>query len=300
MKTNINIYFKHFLKELELTNKSKKTITMYQIIIRSFKNFLDDYEKQVNSENIKKIDILAFLEYKTNTLNKQGDFSNKSKKLYITVLKKFFTFINENFDEKLPISEVFNFKIQDPKRTPKGIEKEDLQKIKNYVNSLNLNKFEELRISTILKILMYSGCRCAELREITTDSFTSIDDELFNITVIGKGSKERNLYIPKHIITQELSMYKQLNIKYIAISKNKKRLDNSQIYRLLNTMFKLLNLDYSGVHIFRHTFAKTMLHNGTSINIVKELMGHSSIATTSIYTNPSKKDIENAYISKIN
>lgn len=299
MISNIDNYFKYYLKELELTNKSKNTITTYKTIMHSFKDFLNDYEKHVTEENLKKIDILTFLEYKTNTMNKQGDFSNKSKQLYITFLKSFFKFINENFDKNMEINEIFNFKIQNPKRTPKGIEAEDLEKIKNHLSTLDLTDFNNLRQSMLLKILIYSGCRCAELREITVDSFIDINDDLFNINVIGKGSKERSLYVPKQIIINELNMYKQLDIQYIAISKNKKRLDNSQIWRLLNTVFKTLGLNYSGVHIFRHTFAKTMLHKGTSINIVKELMGHSSITTTSIYTNPSKKDIEKAYTAQI-
>lgn len=297
MIQKIDNYFKYFLKELELTNKSKRTIKTYTNIMQSFKNFLKDYEKNITEENIKKIDILAFLEYKNNTMNKQGELSNKSKQLYITFLKMFFTFLNENFETNFKIKEIFNFKIHNPKRTPKGIAEEDLQKIKDYLDTLDIKIFDNLRRVMLLKVLIYTGCRCAELREITTDNFTKINNDLFNIKVIGKGSKERSLYIPIKIIQKELDEYKNLNLTYIAISQHKKRLDNSQIYKLLNTVFKKLNLNYSGVHIFRHTFAKTMLHNGLSINMVKELMGHASINTTSIYTNPAQNEIEKAYAS---
>lgn len=300
MINDIDNYLKYFLKELELTNKSKHTITAYTSVIKSFKDFLLQTEKEITYANIKKIDILTFLEYKNDTLQKQSEFTNTSKQMYVSTLKKFFTFINENFDTHLKITEIFNFKIKNPKRTPKGIDENDLQTIKNYISTLDLNDFMQLRQSTLLKILLYSGCRCSELREIKLTDFTLVNNDLYSINVIGKGSKERTLYITKDNIQQELNQYKKLNLDYLAISQHKKRLDNSQVYKILTTIFKKLNLKYSGVHIFRHTFAKTMLYNGVSINIVKELLGHSSITTTSIYTNPSKSDIENAYMTKIN
>lgn len=300
MISKLDKYFSYFLKELELTNKSINTITSYKTTINSFKAFLESYEKHITTSNIKKIDILAFLDYKNDMLEKQSELKNSSKQLYITHLKTFFTFINENFETEINIKEIFNFKIQNPKRTPKGIEEEDMVKVKNYLNTLNIDNFLDLRRSMILKILIFSGCRRGELQEITIDDFNLINDELYSISVIGKGSKERTLYIPKQQIQKELELYKQMGFKYIATSSGKKRLNGSQIYKLLNTIFKQLNLHCSGVHILRHTFAKNMINKGLNITMVKELMGHSSITTTSIYTNPSKNEIEKSYMSVSN
>lgn len=297
MISKIDKYFSYFLKELELTNKSVNTITSYKTTINSFKAFLESYEKHITTSNIKKIDILAFLDYKNDMLEKQSELKNSSKQLYITHLKTFFTFINENFETEINVKEIFNFKIQNPKRTPKGIEEYELKKIKVHLKSLKLDTFFDLRRSMLLKVLLYSGCRRGELQEITIDDFNLINDELYSISVIGKGSKERTLYIPKQQIQKELDMYKSMGFRYIATSSNKRRLNGSQIYKLLNTFFKQLNLTYSGVHILRHTFAKNMISKGLNITMVKELMGHSSITTTSIYTNPSKNEIEKSYMS---
>lgn len=299
MISKIDKYFSYFLKELELTNKSINTITSYKTTINSFKAFLESYEKHITTSNIKKIDILAFLDYKNDMLEKQSELKNSSKQLYITHLKTFFTFINENFETEINVKEVFNFKIQNPKRTPKGIEEEDMNKIKRYLQTLDINNFFNLRRSMILKVLIYSGCRCGELQEITTNSFKLINNELYCINVIGKGAKERVLYIPKKVIENELSLYKYMNYNFIAISRYNKKLDGSQIYRLLNTIFKQLKINYSGVHIIRHSYAKNLINKGLNITMLKELMGHASITTTSIYTNPSRNEIEKSYMNTI-
>jgi site-specific recombinase XerD len=291
----IERFFNYFITELELTNKSKYTIISYKTTIKSFIEFLKQSKKPLSFENIKKIDIMNFLEYKNMVLEKHTELKISSKKLYITHLKTFFTFVNENLDIDIKVSTIFKINIKLPKRTPKGVESKDIQLLEAYLANLKLNNFLNIRASIILKILLYSGARRGELESLETKNFIE-DGELYVIHTLGKGDKERILYIPKKYIQEEITFYKRNSIRYIATTKSSKVMDGSQIYRFLNRTYKKIGINYSGAHILRHTFAKTMLAKDLNIVTVKELLGHTNIQTTMIYTNPNQKEVQKAYL----
>jgi integrase len=294
----IGRFFQYFVNELKLTNKSKYTIISYNTTIKSFIEFIRQYEKELSFNNLKKIDIMNFLEYKNMILEKQSELEMSSKKLYITHLKTFFTFINENLDTDIKLSTIFKINIKIPKRTPKGVENKDVKLLEEYIRNLKLDNFLNIRASLILKILLYSGARRGELEALRTDNFIE-DDELYIIHTIGKGDKERTLYMPKEYIEKELLYYNMNNIKFIASTKSTKIMDGSQIYRFLNNTYKKIGIKYSGAHILRHTFAKSMIAKNVNIVTVKELLGHSSIQTTMIYTNPNQREVQKAYLESI-
>ena len=294
----IGRFFQYFVNELKLTNKSKYTIISYNTTIKSFIEFIRQYEKELSFNNLKKIDIMNFLEYKNMILEKQSELEMSSKKLYITHLKTFFTFINENLDTDIKLSTIFKINIKIPKRTPKGVENKDVKLLEEYIKNLKLDNFLNIRASLILKILLYSGARRGELEALRTDNFIE-DDELYIIHTIGKGDKERTLYMPKEYIEKELLYYNMNNIKFIASTKSTKIMDGSQIYRFLNNTYKKIGIKYSGAHILRHTFAKSMIAKNVNIVTVKELLGHSSIQTTMIYTNPNQREVQKAYLESI-
>ncbi|MBP6714732.1 MAG: site-specific integrase [Aliarcobacter sp.] len=294
----IGRFFQYFVNELKLTNKSKYTIISYNTTIKSFIEFIRQYEKELSFNNFKKIDIMNFLEYKNMVLEKQSELEMSSKKLYITHLKTFFTFINENLDTDIKLSTIFKINIKIPKRTPKGVENKDVKLLEEYIKNLKLDNFLNIRASLILKILLYSGARRGELEALRTDNFIE-DNELYVIHTIGKGDKERTLYMPKEYIEKELLYYKINNIKFIASTKSTKIMDGSQIYRFLNNTYKKIGIKYSGAHILRHTFAKSMIAKNVNIVTVKELLGHSSIQTTMIYTNPNQREVQKAYLESI-
>ena len=294
----IGRFFQYFVNELKLTNKSKYTIISYNTTIKSFIEFIRQYEKELSFNNFKKIDIMNFLEYKNMVLEKQSELEMSSKKLYITHLKTFFTFINENLDTDIKLSTIFKINIKIPKRTPKGVENKDVKLLEEYIKNLKLDNFLNIRASLILKILLYSGARRGELEALRTDNFIE-DNELYVIHTIGKGDKERTLYMPKEYIEKELLYYNMNNIKVIASTKSTKIMDGSQIYRFLNNTYKKIGIKYSGAHILRHTFAKSMIAKNVNIVTVKELLGHSSIQTTMIYTNPNQREVQKAYLESI-
>lgn len=287
-------FFGYFINELKLTNKSKYTIMSYKSTINSFLQFIIQYDKSLSFENFKKIDIINFLDYKNIVLEKQSELKMSSKKLYITHLKTFFIFINENLEFDIKISSIFKINIKLAKITPKGVEKNDVKILEEYLKNLKFDNFITVRTSLILKILLYSGARRGELQVLKTSDFIE-DKKIFIINTIGKGSRERTLYIPKIYIENELHYYKMNNIKYISATKTGKTMDGSQIYRFLNNIYKKIGIKYTGAHILRHTFAKNMISKDVNIVTVKELLGHSSIQTTMIYTKPNQKEVQKAY-----
>ena len=176
----IERFYGHFVNELKLTNKSKYTIISYNTTIKSFIAFIREYEKSISFENLKKIDIMNFLEYKNEKLEKHTELEMSSKKLYITHLKTFFTFINENLDVDIKLSTIFKINIKLQKRTPKGVEKDDVKILEKYLANLNFNSFINIRSSMILKILLYTGARRGELEVLQTKDFYE-DEELYVI-----------------------------------------------------------------------------------------------------------------------
>ena len=174
----------------------------------------------------------------------------------------------------------------------------DVKILENYLANINFNSFINIRSSMILKILLYTGARRGELEVLQTKDFYE-DEELYIINTIGKGDKERTLYIPKIYIQKELSYYLNHGIKYVASTKSGKTMDGSQIYRFLNKIYKKIGIKYSGAHILRHTFAKSMIAKNVNIVTVKELLGHANIQTTMIYTNPNQKEVQKAYLNAI-
>lgn len=296
--TNVNEYVTLFLNELKFTNKSFNSIKSYKSTFNSFIDFLNYYEKDINFHSFKRIHIIEFLEYKNINLQKQSDLKISSKKLYVTHLRTFFTFVKENSDYPIKIEQIFNFKINIPKLEPKEVNKEQLDLINDYLNNLSCDSFDEVRKSMIIKLLINTGARRAEIINLRTESFVD-DDEIYVVKTIGKGNKSRVLYIKKALIEKELNFYNSNNIEYIASSKTGKKMDGSQVYKLVKNIFKKLNLDIKGVHIFRHTFAKNLVRKNVNIINIKEILGHSNIQTTMVYTNPNETEVKNAYIKAI-
>lgn len=292
----LNDYFEYFKEELILTNKSNYTIKSYKNTINGFIQFLSDYEKDISLTTLNKLDFINFLNYKNLHLQKQQEMSIKSKKLYLIHLKTFFKYLNDLGSYSLDIEKIFNLKIKIPSNEPKGLKNEDVEKIVKGLNELNINNFQNARLSLIVKIMIFSGARRGEIENIQIKNIKELND-LYIIKCIGKGNKARTLYIQREKIVKELNYFKENKLEFIAISRNRKKINGVQIYKLVGSFFKKLNVNYKGVHELRHTFAKNMIAKDVNITIVQKLLGHESISTTMIYTNPDQKEIENAYLS---
>ena len=295
---HVSTYFRHFRNELEITNKSTYTIISYNTTITSFIEFVKQYKTPLSFESFKKIDLMNFLEYKNEMLQKQSELKASSKRLYVTHLKTFFTFIQDNMDIEVKISKIFKVLIKTPKRTPKGIDDANCQKFLNYLNAIPFNSFTNIRNSLIMKILFYTGARRGELSNMKVNEETFIDKgQYYIIRTIGKGDKERILYIKKALIAEELDAYKSNGFTNLSATKNGRIMSGSEIYSMINASYRRagINKEYSGAHILRHTFAKHEYAKDKDIVKLQKRLGHANVNTTMIYADPTQKEVERAF-----
>ncbi|KLD97612.1 tyrosine-type recombinase/integrase [Aliarcobacter butzleri] len=288
-------FIKNFLLQLKMTNKSKNTISSYKNTLYAFLDYIVAIFEDFEIKNIKKSTILNFFEYKNEILQKQVEISPNTKKLLYTHLKTFFKYIeDENEDKLYDFSKIFDFKINIPKRIPKGLDESEKEKLLQYLENLNINSENIItyRNSLIIKMFFYCGLRKNEMINLKISDFIE-EDETYVIYIIGKGDKEREVFIKKSIIDFELNELKEKMFRYICETSTGKLMDGSQVYRMIQSIYNKLNIKAS-VHDLRHTFAKTLSYQNVDITVIKELLGHSSIQTTAIYTNPSRKRIKSA------
>ncbi len=165
----------------------------------------------------------------------------------------------------------------------------------NHVNELSLDKsdseeFRELRDGLIILLFYVTGIRSAELVSINIEDFR---DDFRTLKVKGKGGKERLIPIVepvRQIILQYISKFKALNICIspnfpLFLSKADRRISANMIYRIVRR-----DLSEAGVHgrksphVLRHTFATQLLNSGADMREIQELLGHSSLQATQLYT----------------
>ena len=305
-KKELQFWIKQYINKLKLENKSKNTIDSYNRTYNSFLDFLDYYKEEYNKElsflNLKEQDIYAFLQYKEDFMQKQGEIAVATKKALITHLKRLFKYIEKNADELYDFDKVFediNFKLNP--RKPKGLNKDEQERLLQYLsNQIELKTdFISYRNSLIVKLMLLAGLRVSEVLNIVLNDFVFVKNgkEYYKITIKGKGNKIRQAYINKDEIEEELEFlnsYFNGNNNYIAVTSKNKRMDRIQIFKMLNSIYKKAGIKKSGVHILRHTFAKNLVEKNISLSVIQKLLGHSNINTTSIYTNPDEDMVLNS------
>ena len=152
----------------------------------------------------------------------------------------------------------------------------------------------------IVELLYGCGLRVSELVNFKTNSF---DLSAKYLTTIGKGSKERIVPLGSKAINA-LKMYLverdflikkfRLDTKNLLISETGRYLTRQDIYNFIHEQGKKIHKNISP-HTLRHTYATHLLENGADLRVVQELLGHSNVATTQLYTHISKKRLKDVY-----
>jgi len=166
-------------------------------------------------------------------------------------------------------------------------------------NPFITDSFEQVRNQLIVKMFYLTGIRLSELINIKD---TDIDLNEGNLRVIGKRNKQRivpfDISFDKDIERYLLLRNQQVETSepYLFVRMNGLKMYPKMVYNLVHeSMSQVSSLHKRSPHILRHTFATSLLNGGADINSVKELLGHSSLAATQVYTHTSFEELHNIY-----
>lgn len=225
--------------------------------------------------------------------------SSKARKL--SAIKAFFKYVcqKKKLMEKNPA-----FDMEAPKKKqalPKFLSMDESVALLNAVESDTESKTKE-RDYAIITLFLNCGMRLSELVGI---NLNDIDREFRSLRVLGKGNKERIVYLndacrdalKRYLEIRRTDKYKKLNTNALFISKQYKRISNKTVQWLVYKYLSLAGLDYKhySTHKLRHTAATLMYQTGkVDVRVLKEILGHEQLNTTQIYTHVSNKGMEDA------
>ena len=268
----------------------------YKNVLCSFYEFaIHHFDTQHQSlQHINKLSITTFLNHK--------NYAPITKKQYLTILKIFFNFITDENTNAYSFKPLFHkMNIKTPHKLPTHLSPGEITKIIHYIKQhlLTSTSFIKQRNALLLHILIYGGVRVSELLNIKwQDMVYHSKDHLYAFKVTGKGNKQRWVYIPDHI--QELPLTPLLvnlqDRKYDLIFATHKghRIDRFNIYKMTKRLFKTLHINKTGVHIFRHSLATSLVNKEVNLSTIKEVLGHSNISTTMIYAKSNETNKQKA------
>lgn len=259
-----NNYLKKYIDNLD--KLSNKTMQQRKASLQSFLSFID---KTLNSEHFSSM----YWELKEYPLAKEN---SKVKKMA--------------FDEKL-LSDLLFILHNYPKE------------IDGYlIRSMSNSQYSAYKNSLLILIMMYGGCRASEVVNICFDDIEHIENNsigIYEITVLGKGNKKRVVYIKEDIIALHVEYLHKHRGKNSFISGKKEStspLSTQMLYEFSRKIFSLIGSDKKGLHIFRHHFASNFAEKNGNIKLLQELLDHSSITTTMIYSDVREQVKKDALI----
>lgn len=287
MEEDIEKYISYLMYE---RRNAKNTCLSYERDLKDYASYL----KQKNitlAKDIKKEDIISYLEF----LNKEK-LTTTSIARKLTSIKNFHNFLEAKEIVKVNVSTT----IERPKirkALPKVLTVQEVDSLLD----IKLETPFDYRNKAMLELLYGTGLRISELLDLKT---FDIDFENCVVRCIGKGSKERIVPIGEYVIDY-LNKYlgkrplliKKKNTDYLFLNNLGTRLSRFSFFKIIKKLLKEKNINKDvSPHTLRHSFATHMLEYGADLRSIQELLGHSDISTTRIYTHISNNKIKNDYM----
>ena len=282
-----------FLDYLQLEkNYSSNTLSAYKRDLIQYNNFIIENNGNLEIENADYKIIRSWIVSMVNS-----NISNRSINRKVSSLKSFYKFlIKTDTIKSSPL------KAHSPLKQSKKIQVPFSQEEINSLldSDFFTNDYKGVLQKSIIAFFYFTGVRRIELINIKE---SDISLESSTIKVMGKRSKERIIPIlPK--LKKSLKYYREIKSKYngntspeyLFISKNGKQLSEKFVYRTVNEYFKLVSPKIKKApHVLRHSFATHLINEGADINSVKELLGHSSLSATQVYSHTSMDRIKEVF-----
>ena len=282
-----------FSDYLQLEKKySPHTVNAYLNDVNSFESFNAIHFDQENGEQVNYGQIRNWIVFLVDS-----GISNSSVNRKIASLKAFYKFLLKI--KQIEINPLLKHKaLKVPKTLQIPFSEKEVEEALSQMQ--NPQGFEAIRNKLIVDLFYTTGMRRTELIHLKK---INVDLSKNTIKVLGKRNKERILPLLPIVVNQFL-LYSQerLNLAvivdadYFFLTKKGLKLNDSFVYRLINSYFSTVSEKVKkSPHILRHTFATHLLNNGADLNSVKELLGHSSLASTQIYTHNSLSELKKVY-----
>lgn len=282
-----------FIKYLETEKRyPKTTITSYSKDLEKYQEFINN--NNINFITITKDQIREYLKY----LDKENQAKSTISR-NLSTLRNFYSYlVITNKTTSNQFKTIRNPKKE--KKLPNFLQYEELQKL---FDSVDLESPLGIRNRLILELLYATGLRVSELTNL---KLKDIDFNNREIRVFGKGSKERVVFFGEYA-SKYLKLYlnesrnillKEKTSEFLLINNNGTRLTSRGVESIIDKIVQDIALKHNiSPHVLRHTFATDMLNNGADLKSVQELLGHSSLSTTQIYTHITSERLRSVYLS---
>ncbi|MBC6342603.1 site-specific tyrosine recombinase XerD [Lactobacillus kimbladii] len=291
--TNLSEQVEDYLRYSQVERGlSNNTITAYRQDLTSFISFLQ--KENLTSWPTQAVDIDAFLAEQRDQKKATSSISR-----LITSLRKFYQWlVRQNIQKLNPMLE-----IDSPKKRRTLPVALTVNEVNNLLEQPDTKKQLGLRDRALLETLYATGIRVSELINL---KFTDLHEELKLVKVFGKGSKERLIPISE-VALSWIDSYKEKvrdplilkigkNTDFIFLNSRGGSLTRQAVWQIIKHYCKMAGIQKNVTpHTLRHTFATHLLENGADLRVVQEILGHSDISTTQIYTNLSQKHILQVY-----
>lgn len=281
-----------FFRYLEFEKRfSRHTIDAYQ-------NDLEQYSKYISTQfELDDLDHVSHT-FIRSWIVSMMDAGMKSKSINrkISSLKTYYKFLQrEGHIKQSPMQKIISPKT--PKRLPQFVEQNQMDVLLDEVDFEE--SFKGYRDRLILEMFYATGIRVSEL--VTLKSM-NVDTSRMFIKVLGKRNKERIIPISEDLLVtiHAYIRYKNEggmgNTETFFVRENGEAMYSKLVYRIVNAeLSKVTSIQKKSPHVLRHTFATHMLNNGAELNAIKEILGHSSLAATQVYTHNSIEKLKSIY-----
>lgn len=287
---------KEILKDykIELTAiKLKKEDTTVESYIEDIYKYLEYIEKNKHIYNALDIDSNSIINY-LSYLDK-NNYEKTTIVRKIVSIKLFHKYLNEKYN----IPDI-STKIDKPRVRRKLPNILTIEEVDNLLN-IQLNNAYDFRNKAMLELMYSSGLRVSELVEL---KIKDIDLDNGYVKCFGKGGKERIIpigeiavdYLKKYIYGYRDSMKKGYYTENVFLNNHGKKISRQGFFLIIKEIAKEKKIEKNITpHMLRHSFATHLLNNGADLRTIQEMLGHSSITTTQIYTNVSTDILKENY-----
>ncbi len=277
-------FLEYLNKEL---NYSENTEISYREDITNFLNYLE--KKQLNYKKIDGEIIRDYLKYLDEAKLKNSTIARR-----ISALRTFYNYLlNKNIVDTNLFNSIRNPKLE--KKLPNYLSYEELAKI---LDNIDISTKIGLRNRLLVEMFYATGCRVSEMINIKVSDINKSNN---SIRIMGKGKKMRIVYFGEYARDYLDRYFPLIDTDYLFTQESGDKLSIHDVEYIISDLVKNLALKtHVTPHTLRHTFATHLLNNGADIKTVQELLGHSSLNTTGIYTHVSNERIKEVYRKTFN